>query len=569
MTKRKMVLTRNVKRCYIYTRVSTEMQVDGYSLEAQEDYLRREAEHRGYQVVKVFSDKGKSGKNTADREEFNEMIRCITNGNEDGVEYVYVFKLSRFGRNTADVIYHVQLMEDYGVKLFAVSDGIDSGGPSGKLLIPIMAAVAEIERENILAQTMAGRRKKASLGAWNGGQSPFGYELSDGVLLIDEEEAEIVRIIYDLYLNSRKGMAGIAKWLNIHGYRKKIRGNGKYDTFTAHFIKLILDNPVYCGKISYGRRTNEKIEGTRNQYHKVKQTEYDVYEGQHDAIIDEDTWKAVQLRRKDTGIKNERKYGKDHAHMVTGIMKCPICGAPMYGRPGRKKRKDGTYYENSLNTWYYCCKHERMVDDKPCSFGQINQRDIDAEVWDLLTRVLNEGSIDTAMQEALDAQTNPDKLDEKLKVLQENRHRAVLLKDKRSASIDRLDVLDPAYDMKYEDLQAKLDEAYADIVSIDQSIKEVEAQMFQQTEVGATISDARALVAYFIQNADTILSEEDRRDIVHDFVKEIQIYPKKTDDGWIKEITFNFPVRLDGEVDRSFRQSETTDESIVLLSKVK
>ncbi len=159
MAKRNKMAPR-VKRCYIYTRVSTMMQVDGYSLKAQEDILRKEAEHNGYQVVKVFSDEGISGKNTIDRDAFNEMMSRITNGNEDGVEYVYVFKLSRFGRNTADVINNVQMMEDCGVKLYSVSDKMDSGTSTAKLLLPMMASFAELERENSLAQTMAGRERK-------------------------------------------------------------------------------------------------------------------------------------------------------------------------------------------------------------------------------------------------------------------------------------------------------------------------------------------------------------------------------------------------------------------------
>lgn len=86
------------KHCYLYTRVSTQMQVDGYSLDAQQDRLKREAAHRSMQVVATFSDEGKSGKNTTGRPQFQEMMRRIQNGNEDHVDYVLVFKLSRFGQ---------------------------------------------------------------------------------------------------------------------------------------------------------------------------------------------------------------------------------------------------------------------------------------------------------------------------------------------------------------------------------------------------------------------------------------------------------------------------------------
>ena len=159
-------------RCYLYTRVSTGIQVDGYSLEAQKERLEKEAIHRGMKVVGTYSDEGKSGKNVTGRPEFQRMLADIQSG-KDEVDYVLVFKLSRFGRNAADTLNSLQFMEDYGVNLYCVEDNIDSAGAAGKLMISVVAAVAEIERENIHEQTMAGRRQKARDGRWNGGFAPL------------------------------------------------------------------------------------------------------------------------------------------------------------------------------------------------------------------------------------------------------------------------------------------------------------------------------------------------------------------------------------------------------------
>lgn len=149
------------QQCYLYTRVSTQMQVDGYSLDAQRDRLIKEAKHREMAVAAEFSDEGKSGKNTTGRPQFTEMMNRIQNGNPDGVCYVLVFKLSRFVRNAADVLYNLQLMQDYGVNLMCVEDGIGSASAAGKILFPVLVGVAELKRENIQAQTMAGRWQKA------------------------------------------------------------------------------------------------------------------------------------------------------------------------------------------------------------------------------------------------------------------------------------------------------------------------------------------------------------------------------------------------------------------------
>lgn len=151
------------KECYIYTRVSTSMQVDGYSLDAQKDKLRKYADFQDMVIVGEYSDEGKSGKSVEGRPEFLQMLRDIEEG-KDHVSFVLVFKLSRFGRNAADVLTSLQKMQDFGVNLICVEDGIDSSKDSGKLMISVLSAVAEIERENILVQTMEGRRQKAREG---------------------------------------------------------------------------------------------------------------------------------------------------------------------------------------------------------------------------------------------------------------------------------------------------------------------------------------------------------------------------------------------------------------------
>lgn len=136
------------------------------NLYAQRDRLRKYAEYEDMVVAGEYSDEGFSGKNIQGRHEFLRMLQDIQDC-KDGVEYVLVFKLSRFGQNAADVLNSLQLMQDFGVNLICVEDGIDSSKDSGKLMISVLSAVAEIERENIRTQTMAGREQKAREGKWN------------------------------------------------------------------------------------------------------------------------------------------------------------------------------------------------------------------------------------------------------------------------------------------------------------------------------------------------------------------------------------------------------------------
>ena len=145
------------------------MQVDGYSLAAQKDKLKKYAEFQDMLIAGEYSDEGKSGKNIEGRPQFLLMLKDIESG-KDKVDFVLVCKISRFGRNAADVSSSLQRMQDFGVNLICVENSIDSSKDSGKLMISVLSAVAEIERENILVKTMEGRRQKAREGKWNGGQ---------------------------------------------------------------------------------------------------------------------------------------------------------------------------------------------------------------------------------------------------------------------------------------------------------------------------------------------------------------------------------------------------------------
>ena len=271
-------------KVYIYTRVSTTMQIDGYSLDAQKARMKAYADFNDYQIVGEYEDAGKSGKSIEGRASFCRMMEDIKSG-KDGVSYVLVFKLSRFGRNAADVLSTLQVMQDFGVNLICVEDGIDSSKDAGKLMISVLSAVAEIERENIRVQTMEGRIQKAREGRWNGGFAPYGYRLVDGELQINEDEAPAIQTIFEQYVNTDTGANGLSKYLEAHGFQKLVRQNGTSPLFSATLIRSILRNPVYCGKIAFGRRKLEKVHGTRNEYRQVPQDNYLLVDGLHEGIV--------------------------------------------------------------------------------------------------------------------------------------------------------------------------------------------------------------------------------------------------------------------------------------------
>ena len=197
------------KKCVLYVRVSTEMQVDGYSLDAQKNMLKNYAQREGMEIINIYEDAGKSGKSIEGRPAFQKMMLDITNGL--AVDYILVYKLSRFGRNAADILNSLELIQSYDINLISVNEGIDSSQAMGKVFISLLSAMSELERENILEQTMNGRREKARQGGWNGGFAPYGYKLEDGKLLIAEDEVDVIREIFKMYAIDNMGCDKIAK----------------------------------------------------------------------------------------------------------------------------------------------------------------------------------------------------------------------------------------------------------------------------------------------------------------------------------------------------------------------
>lgn len=549
-------------KCYIYTRVSTSLQVDGYSLDAQKDKLRKYAEYEDMTIVGEYSDEGFSGKNIQGRLEFQRMLNDIQEGKDD-VSFVLVFKLSRFGRNAADVLNSLQLMQDFGVNLICVEDGIDSSKDSGKLMISVLSAVAEIERENIRTQTMAGREQKAREGKWNGGFAPYGYKLVDGKLEIAEDEVEVVQLIYDRYIHTNDGINGVAKYLNDHGYKKKIRQNGTIPGFSSNFVKDILDNPVYMGKIAYGRRRTEKKLGTRNEMHVVEQDEFPIYDGQHEAIISEEDWNLAQDKRKANAFRREKVIDPEHAHILSGILKCPCCGKSLYGNIAKAHSKD------KKTRYYYYCKNTLGATGHKCTFRvNIEQTEMNRMVAAIISAMVNDPQFSKAIKEKIGTSVDTEDLEKQLVALQAQLRQTLGIKARLERQMDTLDINDPYFDRKILDLQRRYDEQYGRIEEIETQIDEVKNQIQSIRHEKISGDNIYQLLLAFdeVYGAAT---EIEQKEFMRAFIERIDLYPEKQKDGnWIRNMVFNFPVPVNGqEVTELPLESGTMLETVVLLTE--
>ena len=557
------------KKCYIYMRVSTAMQVDGYSLEAQKERLMKFAEFQEMEVVREYCDAGKSGKSITGRPEFQRMLQDVSE-ERDGVAFILVFKLSRFGRNAADVLNSLQFIQDYGVNLICVEDGIDSSKDSGKLTITVLSAVAEIERENILVQTMEGRKQKAREGKWNGGQAPFGYDLDskNSTLVVNEEEAEIVRIIYDKFVHTDMGADAICNYLNQRGYtKKKVRGH-ELNYFARGLIMKILDNPVYTGKIAYGKNVTEKVKGTRDEYRRVKTDDYLLADGLHEAIVDEETWEAAREKRKRTGVKWNKTHSLEHEHILSGLLKCPVCGAGMAGTVRRRKNKKSGEYKDDF---YYRCQHRRKIDEEHfCDFKpSLNQNEINAEVEWFIRGMIADERFHEYIGERLQEKVDVSNLEEERDQLKGQLQQVVGAKNKLLVMLDALDAGDKHYARKFQDMQDRLDNLYDRISDFENEIADVEKKI--KAAYGRQISEKQ--LYQILQKFDILYAEMtdfEKKEFMQLFIDAIELYPEKMDDGRIiRQIDLAFPVYYEGFEGEAIRLlNENTVETVCLLSKL-
>ena len=550
-------------KVYLYTRVSTTMQIDGYSLDAQKTKMKAFCDYNEYEIAGEYEDAGKSGKSIEGRVSFNQMMEDIKSG-KDGVSYVLVFKLSRFGRNAADVLATLQVMQDFGVNLICVEDGIDSSKDAGKLMISVLSAVAEIERENIRVQTMEGRMQKAREGKWNGGFAPYGYSLIDGKLEVNEEEAVAIRMIFDQYVNTDLGANGIAKYLENHGIHKIARQNGKNPLFDAALIRRIIQNPVYSGKISYGRRRTEKVHGTRNEYRQVKKDDYLLVDGLHEALVSEEVWEQAQVKVAAQAKKYEKvnRDKREKIHLLSGILKCPVCGAGMYGNKSIKKRKDGSNYKDF---YYYGCKHRNMTRGHKCDYKkQVHEEMLDASVAEVISKLVSNPKFSDLIRSKINMEVDTSALDQEIANYEKQLRQLYHNKDTILSDIDSLDYEDKHYQRRKTDLENRLYKTYDKIDEAEElliSAKTKKRALLADKITGDNIY--KALI--FFDKLYAQMNEAEKREFLSQLVDNVQIYEERKENGqWLKSIEFKLPI-----IEKEFTLSldnDTQNETVVKLS---
>ena len=362
------------------------------------------------------------------------------------------------------------------------------------------------------------------------------------------------------------GMAAIAAFLNNSGYKKKLRQNNTIEGFSTSFVKGVLDNPIYCGKLAFGRRKNEKIPGTRNEYHIVKQKDYLLSDGIHEAIISEEMWNQAHRKRQETGVLQVKTHSPLHEHILSGIIKCPVCGSGMYGNVNRKKHPDGGYYKDYF---YYACKHRKLVDGHRCTYKrQWNEDRINAAVEEIIRKFVKNPKFEQEIRKQIGSSIDTSELDREYDGLKDRLNQTTGAKNRLADQMDHLSVSDKNYDKKYNDMQERLDKLYDEITDIENAMEEVETRLYNIRQDKISEDNVYQFLLFFDKLYDKFTDLE-KKTFLKSFLSDVFIYEEEQKDGRIlKGLRFKFPIYMNGRnvlgVDWD---NESTDETVVLLSK--
>mgnify|MGYP000857863979 FL=1 len=318
-----------------YARVSTDEEEQQSSYVAQCDYYERYIKSRADWVfVKVYADEGISGCNTRKREAFKAMVQDALDGK---IQLILTKSVSRFARNTVDSLTTIRKLKEHGVEVWFEKENLKTFDPKVEMLLTILASLSQEESRSISENVNWGIRKKMTDGKFSLGYSHFlGYDKgADGSLVINEEEAKVIRRIYALYI---KGMSpyGIAKVLTEEG----IKTPGGKTRWSDSTVKSILRNEKYCGRALL-QKTFTPDFLTKKTVKNTGQVPSYFVEHSHAPIIDPDVYDMVQR------MMEGRKRGRDRISSVSifsSKLRCGDCGS-WYGS----------------KTWHSTDKYKRVI----------------------------------------------------------------------------------------------------------------------------------------------------------------------------------------------------------------
>lgn len=384
--------------------------VDSISVESQVEFCRREVIGEN---IKVYTDKGYSGKNT-DRPAFQEMMADITAGK---IRRVIVYRLDRISRSVLDFASVIDMFQKYGVDFVSTMEKFDTGTPIGKAMLMIVMIFAQLERETIQQRVIDAYSSRSKRGFYMGGKVPYGFRLKETV--IDgirtkmyepvPKETAIIEQIFSMYAQSQTSFGDIVRWLDERQVKKR---NG--EPFSRSRIRDLVVNPVYV-RADYRLYEFYKAQGTiiENRPEDFIGTNgaylYSGNEGKrktvslqghtlvlapHEGLIPSDIW--IKCRSKCLSSTRVAKPIKAKATWLAGKVKCAHCGYALSAKVYHCKTK--------ADNRYYLCNNKYNTGG--CNFGSLDADLVDEIVFEEMRKKLAEfNTLTKQKQESCDLQT--------------------------------------------------------------------------------------------------------------------------------------------------------------------
>lgn len=502
-------------RVAAYCRVSTDKDDQANSYESQKLYFQQKIkENEDWTLVDIYADKGISGTNTNKRIDFNRMMRDAKTGK---IDRIITKEVSRFARNTVDTLQYTRELKSLGVSVLFINDNIDTFDSDGELRLTIMASIAQEESRKTSERVKWGQKRQMEKGVVFG-RNILGYHLENGILTVNEDEAKLVRHIYNKYLDG-KGLHIIAKELQEEGHKTK---NGKSE-WTNKSIRTILQNEKYVGDLLQKKTITPDFLTHKKKYNRGEE-EMVYIKDHHEPIIDRETFDFVQaeFKRKSENYK-ETKSKHSNRYAFSGKIECGHCGRRYVAR--FKKRKDGT----KRKTWN--C-YNKMKNGAP--------HDVNGEMIGCNNKAIGNEVLECAVLQALNEISNDkesiiNKLTRVISDVLKKREKEQYNFEKTEKAIQRLDskklkIIDSYYDNEIsKDEFVKLKEQYQD--EIDRLTEEIKSEREKNTVIenkDELIKEICAVVSHLVhfEVFEDSIAKEVLDKIIINSKSDIEVYLK-------------------------------------------
>lgn len=369
-----------MRKAAIYARYSSENQRDE-SIDAQICAIEEYARRNNIAIVATYIDRAKSA-TTAERPSFQEMIKM----SETGVfDTIIVHKLDRFARSKYDSAIYKQKLKANRVQLLSVTENLD-GTPESIILESVLEAMAEYYSKNLAREIMKGTMENAKKSSHCGGIPPLGFDIVDKKLVVNEEEAKAVRLIFDMYAEG-KGYTEIIETLNRSGFKTKL---GK--PFGKNSLFEILRNEKYKGVFTYNKSARKTAKGTYNRHAYKDDKEVIRIVGGCPKIVSEETFNLVAERQK----QNKKTFSTNRdrqKYLLSGLVFCGKCGSPMHAN---RRKKD-------CQLTFRCNKKVQTIS---CNAKEINMAYLENFVLDELQKNIFSFNRVNAIMKMIDSYTS-------------------------------------------------------------------------------------------------------------------------------------------------------------------